>query len=357
MIDFSKLQQHKQSASIQSPRGEDAPVDANADTQVSSGEAFSGQSSGEQRDLFSHKKVNLQELLIRAQRLYGQGLSLAEELLIGDSGRPQVDTQKIFSFVKELIKGVDNQELIGLVFSSQTVSESYLSSNLLHVCIFSLLIGKQLGLEQETLYRLGVASFVHDIGMRSCSGIAGEAKRLSIVEYQQIKQHPQQGKKLLQELMPDADISILTAIEQEHERIDGSGYPQGITGAQIHEFAQIIGVADVYEALIHARPYRPALVALDTVELLMKGKKTFNHRMIKSLLESVGLYPRGTAVELNTEEKAFVLRQNKGLPHAPIIRIVLDGHGKSLEEIKEVDLSRNPAIYIVKSIKNLPTSV
>ena len=79
----------------------------------------------------------------------------------------------------------------------------------------------------------------------------------------------------------------------------------------------------------------------------------FNHKIIKAFLEKVGLYPKGTVVELNTKEKAYVLKHNPISPSCPTVRVVFDSQGRKLEQMKEIDLSRNQAVFIVKDAQSL----
>ncbi len=130
------------------------------------------------------------------------------------------------------------------------------------------IIARELELEEERIQGLYFAGLVHDIGKISVpSEILSKPTRLSDIEFSLIKQHPQVGFEILKDIefpWPIADVVL-----QHHERIDGSGYPNGLSGNQIMKKAKILAVADVVEAMTSHRPYRPGLglnVALEEVE-------------------------------------------------------------------------------------------
>lgn len=130
------------------------------------------------------------------------------------------------------------------------------------------IIARELELEEERIQGLYFAGLVHDIGKISVpSEILSKPTRLSDIEFSLIKQHPQVGFEILKDIefpWPIADVVL-----QHHERIDGSGYPNGLSGNQILKKAKILAVADVVEAMTSHRPYRPGLglnAALEEVE-------------------------------------------------------------------------------------------
>jgi len=287
------------------------------------------------------------ERLSLVKDLYQQGLSLADKVITSKEGLPDIDMEDVFVIVEKFINFLDTQELVGLVFSKEQPQAHYLSYNSVNVCILALEAGRRMGFERDMLVKLGGASFLHDVGMRAYLDIADRPKRLSMSDYQKIKQHPREGRRLLESAIAGIESCITAAVEQEHERVDGSGYPYGIKANKIDEFAQLIGFADVYEALTHPRPYRPAFVCIDALGLILRNKRSFDPRIVKSFLEKIGLYPRGTIVELNTKEKAYVLRQNSGSPSCPTVGVVIDPEGRRVEKLKEIDLSKTSAVYIV----------
>jgi HD-GYP domain-containing protein (c-di-GMP phosphodiesterase class II) len=136
-------------------------------------------------------------------------------------------------------------------------------------------------------------------------------------------------------------------VVQEHERINGAGYPQGLQGPQIHEFALIIGLADILDAMLRARLNRKALMPHEAVRLLLTREKAgFPTRAFKSLLNQFSLFPVGTWVKLSSGEIGEVVRSNSRFPLRPTIRVMTDQSGFRLREPKELDLSASPLVHV-----------
>ncbi|MCK9906375.1 HD domain-containing protein, partial [Frankia sp. Cpl3] len=113
------------------------------------------------------------------------------------------------------------------------------------------------------------------------------------------KQHTTNGFNILRK---QHDLSLLSAhiALQHHERLDGSGYPQGLKGKQIHEYAQIVAICDVYDSLTTARPWRRRYMPQDALEYLMgSGGHLFEHHLIEAFRNHIAVFPIGSGVVLN----------------------------------------------------------
>jgi HD-GYP domain-containing protein (c-di-GMP phosphodiesterase class II) len=171
-----------------------------------------------------------------------------------------------------------------------------------------------------------------------------------MMERRQLQKHPLDSAAILRQLSAGIDGQVLEIIEQEHERIDGTGYPRGLKIKDIHEPAQIIGLVDVYEALTHDRFYRPAMSSVDAFKQIIADKDMYSPAIIKGFIEGIGLYPNGSLVQLNTKESGQIIRQNKRLPLCPVVKVNYDQDGQKIEKSREVDLSQGTRIYIIKSL-------
>jgi len=286
---------------------------------------------------------------LQAKELYEQALALASRLV---SRAAISDEEEIGSLVKKIIdfSKTGNQELIELTFSKENPSLSYQVLNLVNVCIISVQLGLAMQWDESEVFALGIGAFLHDVGILRYLDMIHQSRKLSNDEYEQIKQHSRQGRDMVSQSSFGAMPQVIDAIEQEHERLDGSGYPQGRSNEAIAEFAKIIGFSDVYEALTHQRPWRQSYDSLRAIKIILNNKRQFEKRVVKLFLEGIGLYPRGALVELNTKEVAQVLLHNPGYPMAPTVRILYDAQAKKLSQPRELDLSRKATVYIVKCL-------
>ena len=136
--------------------------------------------------------------------------------------------------------------------------DPYTAGHERRVAELAVAIGAEMGLRGPKLDGLRLASLIHDIGKISVPAeILAKPGRLSVVEFNLIKQHSQAGHDILATI--EFQQPVAQIVMQHHERLDGSGYPQGLLGEEIMQEARILAVADVVEAMSSHRPYRPAL--------------------------------------------------------------------------------------------------
>ncbi|MGN7401161.1 HD-GYP domain-containing protein [Cytobacillus praedii] len=215
-----------------------------------------------------------------------------------------------------------NKELLNLLSDAYT-HDNYIFTHSLNVTLYSLALGLELKLSPKELETLGLGAIFHDIGkLQVPLDVLLKPGRLTEEEYVAIKEHAEAGFQILRKVQT---IPLLVAhcAYQHHERIDGSGYPRGITGKDIHFFGKIIAVADVFDAVTSNRVYRKAMLPHEGLEILYAGSGTlFEQKIVEAFRLAVAIYPVGITVELNDGRKGIVTGQNIGLGDRPIIRIM-----------------------------------
>jgi putative nucleotidyltransferase with HDIG domain len=149
----------------------------------------------------------------------------------------------------------------------------YTKGHSLRVAEYAVQIAVALGVPAATVERIEYAALLHDLGKVGVSSrVLGKTGRLTDVEYDEIKRHPEIGAHILSDVPYLADLVPLIAAH--HEKLDGSGYGQGLVGAEIPFEARILAVADAYDAMTSARPYRGAMPHETAMEQLLQGRGT-----------------------------------------------------------------------------------
>jgi len=220
-----------------------------------------------------------------------------------------------------------------------------------NVSVFAIKTGIGLGYSRDQLVHLCMAALVHDIGMGKVPNeILTRHGSLSSSEAAQIKQHPDHGREALSALGQDYQWLADVAYE-EHERENGQGYPRGLRGNQINEFAKIVGVADIFEAFSHPRTFRKTFVANEALQKLisMKGE-FFDARVIKALMSEISMFPLGTYVQLNTDEVGKVIATNSNNVLKPVVAVLYDHTGARIRQPKTINLEQYPMISILRSL-------
>ena len=239
-----------------------------------------------------------------------------------------------------------NDCLLEFFFEDYPADVHFLPRHAVNVCVLALALARDFPFDAGQLKKLGLGAVLHDIGLAQCEDIIAQPVQLKEHDLAEIRKHPLLGKDLAAKLTADLDYEVFDVIQQEHERVDGSGYPFGLKDNQISEFSKLVAVADVYEALTHARPYRLRHDGLTAVRQLLVQKQSFSRAYLKSLINILGVFPVGSLVELNTRETGVVLRQTKNMPLRPVISITHTAQQQKLAENKRIDLAKNFSVYI-----------
>ncbi len=241
-----------------------------------------------------------------------------------------------------------NDELVVEALSGPAGSS--LITNLINVGILGTKVGIGLGYYGKELERLALAGLVHDIGLFAVpQSLVTKVGRLTQDERTLIEQHPELGYQVLRRRGTEYHwLAQLT--RQAHERFNGKGYPNRLKGREINEMAQILGVVDVFDALVSERPYRRRLLPHEAVkELLVVERTTFPREILKALVEQLSVYPLGTTVRLTTGEVGIVARVNSRYPLRPVVKVKEEEGHEGLGS-RQVDLSLTPLVSVVQTL-------
>jgi HD-GYP domain-containing protein (c-di-GMP phosphodiesterase class II) len=227
----------------------------------------------------------------------------------------------------------------------------YLIKNAVNVAIVSVKIAEALRYEPEKLEQVALAGLLHDLGMFTLpDSLLYKAGMLTEEERKQMREHPLQGARLFKDIGA-AYPWVERVILQEHERWDGSGYPHQLSGKQIDEASLIIGLADVFDALMSARPNRSGGSPHRAIRtLLVDGKTMFPHHLLKALVDQLSIYPLGTTVRLNTGETGVVFQLNRQYPLRPILQVPQQALSGQAQAPKTVDLRADTSLHIVEVV-------
>ena len=227
----------------------------------------------------------------------------------------------------------------------------YLVKNAVSVAIMSVKIAEALRYESAKLEQVALAGLLHDLGMFVLpDSLVYKTGTLTEEELLQVREHPQQGARLFKDV-GEAYPWVGRVILQEHERWNGSGYPNKLAGNQIDEMALIIGLADVFDALMSSRPYRSGVSPHRAIRaLLVNGKTVFPHHLLKALVDQLSIYPLGTTVRLNTGETGIVSQLNQQYPLRPILQVSQQALSGQAPVSKTVDLRSETSVHIVEVV-------
>ncbi len=230
----------------------------------------------------------------------------------------------------------------------------------LDVAVLSLAIGQVHGLTLPLLKQLGMGALVHDVGeLRIPPELFAKATPFTDDDRTIIETHPFAGVAILHET-PEVPEMVRRIVAEHHERLDGSGYPMHLRNPDIAVPSQIVALIERYDAMVSARGARPALPIRQAVAQLYQHERRnhFDRALIDRLIQCVGVFPLGTAVELNTGERGIVIAVNLEARLKPTVKVVMDPTGQRYPAPWIVDLSvlapTAPPRSIVRALDELP---
>jgi HD-GYP domain-containing protein (c-di-GMP phosphodiesterase class II) len=264
----------------------------------------------------------------------------------------QINLESVSDKIKQTIEHIKQHRDLILKFNElKYPTDNYIYNHHVNTTLLSLSIGYILKLPPHKLIELGIAAFLHDIGMiKLPSHLYLNNKPLDPQEKKTMMAHTVLGYKILRSLSIPENIALV-AIEH-HEKLDGSGYPRGLKSENISLYGRIIAVACSFDGCTSERPFKEAMDGHKGIVDLIKAKKnTYDENVLKALIFSISLYPIGTYVLLSDNAKGVVVKTNPSNPKCPVVRILVDKSGKQLADMVLVQTATESGISIWRALE------
>jgi putative nucleotidyltransferase with HDIG domain len=232
----------------------------------------------------------------------------------------------------DLMKAINDNAAIAVDINALKTSDEYTFKHSVDVATMSMIIAKNMGYSQDDIYNIGLAGLLHDIGKSKVPlEILNKPAKLNDEEFAVMKKHTIFGYEIIKE-KENFSKTIALAVLQHHEKMNGKGYPLGVTSDKISNFAKILSVVDVYDALVTERPYKKGLSQRTSIEMIMSMTEELDMKAMKTFFKTVILYPVDSTVELSNGEKARVVGNNDGSVLRPTVVSTSTGKVYNLTE-------------------------
>ena len=230
--------------------------------------------------------------------------------------------------------------------------EEKLFSHSFSVMTLALTLGIKSGIDKDNLEILGLAALLHDIGWAQLPlNLFGKAKQYTENELKVVQQHQRIANIIIgkSQTIPD---SVRKLVMLHHERLDGSGYPDGVKEDQLDLIARILILTDYYDESIHGLLDRPGLIPAEALRLFYKEavQNKLDKSLVEMLIKMLGIYPLTSAVELTSGEKGVVVEVNRDKPLTPVVKIMYLANGNALAAPITVDLEKDKKERQIKGI-------
>lgn len=286
-------------------------------------------------------RISAREELVRARRVHAEANRLVRNLLHDVRLGKQVQVEQAEPMVSKITASIlcNNGALLSLTRIKS--KDGYTFEHSVSVCALMVAFSRGLGLAASAIHEAGIGGLLHDAGkMRTPDEVLNKPGSLSDEEFAIMRHHVVAGRAILQTTPGISGIALDVAV-QHHERYDGSGYPQRLRGKEISFYGQMAAIVDVYDAITSDRVYHKALAPTDALRKIFEWSRFhFKPELVHAFTRTVGIYPVGTLVLLESGRLAVVVEQREESLLQPLVRAFYDTRRGSHLNPEDIDLSR-----------------
>lgn len=284
--------------------------------------------------------VTLAEERVKAKKAYSEANRIITEMMQDIRLGKQIETEQAAQVVEQMTDSIFRNKDAMLSLTRLRGKDDYTFQHSVSVCALLVSFGRVRGLGRDTIREIGVGALLHDVGkMKIPTAILNKPGKLTDAEFDLMKSHVDRSRALLEDTrgMTQAGMDVAA---QHHERFDGSGYPLGLKRDAISLYGQMAAIVDVYDAITTDRCYHKAMETPIALRKLVEWSKFhFDEKLVHFFVRSVGIYPVGTLIKLESEVLGIVFEQHEKNLLAPKIRVMYDCKRNRTLPPRDIDLS------------------
>jgi HD-GYP domain-containing protein (c-di-GMP phosphodiesterase class II) len=267
------------------------------------------------------ERVSFEDELVRAKRLRARSVETMRQLFDQVRFGNAIDPAPCVELVDDVVASIDRQPHALTSLIRLKTADEYTYVHSVAVCALMVALGRQLGLDDEQCREAGLAGMLHDLGKAVMPHeILNKPGKLTPEEFDIIKQHPRRGYELLI-ANQQTEGGITDVCLHHHERIDGTGYPDRLSGERISLFARMGAVCDVYDAVTSDRPYKAGWDPAHALSQMATWQGHFDRAIFESFVKCLGIYPTGSLVRMRSGKLAIVVDQNPASLTRPRVKV------------------------------------
>ena len=291
-------------------KGLDVPDEATVELEISGAEVLVVAEVAQRAE--APKPTSMSEELQRAAMICAKArhavVSMFQEVRMGNA----ISAEAASELVEEISSSVLRNPGALISLARLKTADDYTYMHSVAVCGLMVSLARQLGLDEKEVREAGMAGLMHDLGKAVMPmAVLNKPGKLTDDEFNVIKSHPVEGHRLLLE-GKSASAIVLDVCLHHHEKVDGSGYPDRLTGDEISVFAKMGAVCDVYDAITSNRPYKAGWDPAESIRKMTEWSKDhYDERVFQAFIKSIGIYPVGSLVKLGSSRLAVVVEQSE----------------------------------------------
>ena len=285
--------------------------------------------------------VPIADELARAAQICAQSRQAVSDMFREARMGKAVDAQRVGELVQDISDSVARNASALISLARLKTVDDYTYMHSVAVCAMMIALARQLGFDGEAVRAAGVAGLLHDMGKALLPpGVLSKPGKLTAAEFAIVRSHPELGHRILVSGGNASQISLDVCLHH-HEKVDGTGYPEGLKGRQISLYARMGAICDVYDAITSNRPYK---AGWDPAESMRKMGEWagghFDPVVFQAFVKSLGIYPVGSLVRLGTDRLGVVTAQTAGSLTTPKVKAFYSIARKERIPAQEIDLSQ-----------------
>jgi putative nucleotidyltransferase with HDIG domain len=286
-------------------------------------------------------RISMAEEVQRAAKICAKSkeavVSMFQEARMGKA----VDHEAAGALVEEISDSVLRNPGALISLARLKTADDYTYMHSVAVCALMVSLARQLGLDAQATRAAGMAGLLHDLGKALMPmAVLNKPGKLTDDEFHIIKSHPVEGHRLLLEGGAVGEIPLDVCLHH-HEKVDGSGYPDGLKGDAISLFAKMGAVCDVYDAITSNRPYKAGWDPAESIRKMTEWSSGhFDLRIFQGFVKSIGIYPTGSLVRLSSGRLGVVLEQSPKSLLTPTVKAFFSTKSQSYLPPETIDLAR-----------------
>jgi HD-GYP domain-containing protein (c-di-GMP phosphodiesterase class II) len=241
----------------------------------------------------------------------------------------------------EIIESVfDNPNALSCVSLIKDAPD-YIWEHSVKCAIYMAIFARHLGFDKELTEDLCLGGFLMDTGMATIpDDLLEKGGNYHTDDLQLIKMHVDFGVELVSQEENISDV-VISVIQDHHERLDGSGYPEGKKGDQINTYGRMAAIIDSYDAMTSDRPYRKGMTPTQALKkLLADTSGQYDQSLVQQFIRCIGVHPVGSLVKLKSKKLGIIVKANKEDPVKPLVMCFYSVSSGAHTELKKVDLSK-----------------
>ena len=273
------------------------------------------------------------------KQMYSDAVSAAGNVWESARTEGQPDATMARTMIDGLAQAVAQNRRALLALTTLKNYDNYTFTHMVNVSILTMGQAGGLGIDGAMLREFGLAALMHDIGkVRTPLEVLNKPDKLTDAEFTIMKRHVVDGAEILRQT-PDIPALAPVIAFEHHLRVDGTGYPYGISRPSLNIGTMLCSIADVYDAMRSQRHYQQAFPTDRILAVLKRNDgQQFDQHLVRRFVQLIGIYPTGNIVRLDTGDVAVVLNVHAPDPYRPQVRVLIDREGKRLDLPYELNL-------------------